>query len=154
LCSPHDDGMAPEDSDSDEDKGEDGDGSTATLDLTDGGSVDWLARSREQMGVETEEDYRELREQGRKELVENAALASFAEGNVVDTPDGVGVVTDIMTEDTEKMAEGGDDINPSPSDPAYVVVFDDDRDGGESVFSESEIERSDSETDVNPPLDE
>jgi len=146
--------MAPNDADTDGSGGENGDGATATLDLTDGRSVDWLARGRERMGLETEEDYRELREQGRKELVENATLASFAEGDVVDTPDGVGVVTTIVTDDAERDAEAFDDIEATPSAPAYIVVLKDARDGRTSVFSESKIESSESETDVNPPSDE
>lgn len=82
---------------------------------------------------------------------EDADLATrYSEGDVVDSPDGVGVVTDIVTEDKETDAEGFGDIEASEDSPVYVLVAEESEDDGISLFRASDLEASEIETDIDP----
>lgn len=75
-------------------------------------------------------------------LVDNATR--YSEGDEVDTPDGVGVVVEIRTEDFE----GPDgDVQASDDSPAYVVGTED----GAGVYRASDLEATTIETDVEDP---
>lgn len=72
------------------------------------------------------------------------ANQEFSEGDEVDTPDGVGVLVEIRTEDFE----GPDgSVTASEDDPAYVVGTMD----GASVFREDDLSEGEIETDVENP---
>lgn len=79
------------------------------------------------------------------ESVYGAALGTrYSEGDEVETPDGVGVVVEIRTENFE----GPDgDVEASEDSPAYVVAT---MDGG-AVFKASDLEAATIEVDVEDP---
>lgn len=71
----------------------------------------------------------------------------YSEGDEVDTPEGVGVVVEIRTEDFE----GPDgDVEASEDSPAYVVGTQD----GASVFRASDLEETTIDADVDNPEQE
>ena len=70
----------------------------------------------------------------------------YSEGNTVDTPDGIGVITGILTE----TAETDDDtIEASESSPTYIVLLEDE-DMMFGTYKASELNEEDIETDVEP----
>jgi len=60
-------------------------------------------------------------------------LASFSEGDEVDTPAGVGVVVEIRTEGFD--GPSGDAVEASEDNPAYVVAVEE----GAKVYRESDL---------------
>lgn len=76
--------------------------------------------------------------------IRTANATRYSEGDEVDTPDGVGVVVEIRTEDFE----GPDgDVESSDDSPAYVVGTED----GAAVFRASELESTTIDVDVDNP---
>jgi len=130
--------MSPDNTDTDDETDEEG---VVTLDLSEGPSIDWLKRGRQRTDITSEEDMEEARERARQ------APRRYKEGDIVDSPDGIGVVTDIVIEDRETDAEGFDDIEASNHSPAYVIVTEDTSGRGLSVFKPSDLEKDDIETD-------
>jgi hypothetical protein len=93
---------------------------------------DWLRR------VDARRSYR------RAGLSVTANATRYSEGDEVDTPDGVGVVVEIRTEDFE----GPDgDVEASEDSPAFVVGTED----GAAVFRSSELESTTIDVDIDDP---
>lgn len=72
---------------------------------------------------------------------------SFSEGDIVDTPDGVGVVVEIRTEDFDGP-DGA--VEASEESPAYIVGVE----SGAAVFRASELSEGEIETDIENPESE
>jgi len=86
----------------------------------------------------------------RSENVNAAHLATrYEEGDEVDTPDGVGVVTGVLTDDATTDSEDFEDIQASEDSPAYIVVTEADADGGFGVYRASALDATTIETDVD-----
>jgi hypothetical protein len=100
----------------------------------------------------------------RRQLIRNAARANgyglvpatefqsanatrYSEGDEVSTPQGVGVVADVLTETVETDE---DTIEADDSSPTYVVVVEDGRVGYETYKAE-DIHSTTIETDVDDP---
>ncbi|AGM11268.1 hypothetical protein HHTV1_12 [Haloarcula hispanica tailed virus 1] len=75
---------------------------------------------------------------------ELAAAESFSEGQEVETPDGVGVVVEVRTEDFE--GPGGDTVEASEDQPAYVVGVE----SGAEVYRASDL----SDGEIDAPVDD
>jgi hypothetical protein len=74
----------------------------------------------------------------------------FKEGNEVDTPDGIGVVTGILTETSESE---GETIEASEDSPTYVVLLgDEDKQFG--TYKASDLNEGEIETDVENPTED
>jgi len=82
---------------------------------------------------------------GQRETVTDNA--QFSEGDQVDTPDGVGVVFDVLTETVE-----GDDqtVDASDDSPTYAVGVEDES-VGVGFYKASELSSTTIETDVDNP---
>lgn len=79
------------------------------------------------------------------------ANAAFSEGDAVDTPDGIGVIAEVRTEDFD----GPDgDVSASPDKPAYVVALED-RSLGAKVYRSDDLSEGElPETDVDDPVED
>jgi hypothetical protein len=74
-----------------------------------------------------------------------AALASFSEGDEVETPDGVGVVVEVRTSEFE--GPDGDDVDASEDDPAYIVATED----GAAVYRTDDLEEGSIDVGMDDP---
>lgn len=90
---------------------------------------DWMARGRQNPGPNRT----------------TAADQSFDEGDEVDTPAGPGVVVEIRTESFE--GPGGDDVDASSDNPAYVVAVED----GARVYRQQDLSAGEIDVDVPSP---
>lgn len=83
-----------------------------------------------------------------KEIMGVDALATqYSEGDVVQSPQGLGVVSGVFT-------EGFDDVEASSNSPTYAVALQDERVGSE-FYKASELEATEMpETDVDEPAEE
>jgi hypothetical protein len=78
-------------------------------------------------------------------FAELAAAGSYREGDEVDTPEGVGVVVEVRTEEFE--GPEGDVIDATSDEPAYVVGVED----GVRVYREDELGSGQIDADVDNP---
>jgi len=102
-------------------------------------------------------DIRDFEEQSenttRKEaLVGTANDTLFSEGDAVQTPQGLGVVTEVRT--SAFTGKGDEDVDASESSPTYVVALKDGR-VGVGFYSASELDATElPETAVDDPVDD
>lgn len=104
-------------------------------------------------GDNPEQSIQEMAEQGDEAAREawndimgvEALDSRYDEGDEVDTPDGVGVVVEIRTENFD--GPSGDEVDASEDSPAYVVATQD----GASVYRASEIQSGEIDADVDNP---
>jgi hypothetical protein len=82
-----------------------------------------------------------------KEMLSNR----YQTGDTVSTPDqGVGVVVDAVSENKEAPDDGDfSDIEASPDSPTYVVVTEDDADGGFGLFKAADLDMTEISTEVD-----
>lgn len=74
----------------------------------------------------------------------------YSEGDIVNTPDGIGVVTGILTETAE--AEG-ETIEASSDSPTYVVILEDE-DTQFGTYKASDLEADEIETEIDDPTED
>jgi len=87
----------------------------------------------------------------RRTILRLITNQSYSEGDKVDTPDGLGVVTGVWTEGWD---DDGEQIEASSDSPAYTVAL---LDGGFGHFSESDVSDAGDdwpETDVDDPAED
>jgi hypothetical protein len=84
----------------------------------------------------------------RESVTENAT--QYSEGDVVDTPQGVGVVVEARTESFE--GKNGE-VDASSNSPTYVIGLKDSR-VGVGFYKASELSEGEIETDVENPVDD
>jgi len=79
------------------------------------------------------------------------SLAQFSEGDVVDTPDGLGVVSDVRTEPF--TGKNDDEIEASSDSPTYVVALES-VDPGVGFYSASDLSASEfPDTGIDDPTE-
>jgi hypothetical protein len=76
---------------------------------------------------------------------ELAATGSYSEGDEVDTPEGVGVVVEVRTEEFD--GPDGETIDATSDDPAYIVGVE----TGVEVYRESDLSSGEIDPDVENP---
>ncbi|WP_284008052.1 anti-CBASS protein Acb1 family protein [Haloarcula pelagica] len=92
-------------------------------------------------------DIREFEDEDQDQSGNTTANATrYEEGDTVSTPQGVGVVADVLTETVETDE---DTVEASDSSPTYVVVVEDARVGYE-IYKAGDIHSTTIETDVDP----
>ena len=91
---------------------------------------------------------RSLKTGARDALERDTLQREFSEGDEVDTPEGVGVVVEIRTEDFE--GPDGDTVEASDDSPTYIVGVE----SGAATFKASEITSGEIETDIDNPEDD
>jgi hypothetical protein len=87
-------------------------------------------------------------------LAYDALATRYETGDTVDTPDGLGVVAEVITETVEndamKDADGVPDRVDATSDsPVYAVIVEDEA-VGVGFYSASDLDAADIETDIDP----
>jgi len=81
----------------------------------------------------------------------SANQTRFSEGDVVDTPDGLGIVVEVRTENFE--GPQGSEVEASENSPTYVVGLEDE-DTAVGVFNASDLNSGElPKTDVDNPVD-
>ena len=95
--------------------------------------VDWAIETSEELAAS---------------FAELAAAGSYSEGDEVDTPEGVGVVVEVRTEEFD--GPDGDVIDATSDDPAYVVGVE----TGVAVYRESDLSSGEIDAGVDQPEEE
>jgi len=123
------------------------------VDLEEPEEIAWFEENR-QPESEAPEEYRNRGpdrdgDDGPADRSTEQAARRYSEGDEVDTPAGIGVVTEIRTEAFEGPA--GEQVEPSDDSPAYIIATQ----GGAEVFRASDLRADQIEVEgVANPTDE
>jgi len=90
----------------------------------------------------------------RDEPVEARLATRYDEGDIVETPDGIGVIAGVLSEtvaneDLEVASDLPDEVEASSDSPTYVVVIDDDT-TPMRFYKAADLQAGEIDTDVDP----